>query len=521
MIKPIEDFQFRAITGVTFDSGTLQPPVRDMNSSQQAQWNWIMWKRTGGFNSGIADLNGLEASIQELNTLVHIHTNVTVQTQLDSKENSFGPGTINDYLRGDKTWHTLDTSAVIENGNLYFTDARARSALHNSAPITYNVNTGSIGITKSGVATDGYLSSADWNTFNNKFGPTTVGNLTEAVSHVLTVNGGTNCVIGPGTSIQVQKSDATHDGYLSSVDWNTFNNKMISPGVGTINDYLRGDNTWQTLDTSAVSENTNLYYTDARARASITCTVSGLTYTSGTGILSLTTGYIIPTTTQETNWNTAYSAYLAATALNTISTIVKRDASGRTAVSLQDDNLIPKLSVDHNNRLLYEATGKKVFDWSGTELKVFDDSGNNYFSIVRATGVSKQLGAIINNEATLSKYNYQNINMGFSGIWFLGIFTTIKVEIIGYTVTLRIPQLLDTATTASFITTGALPVAYRPTVTLHLFAPRTVNNGADASNDSLIIINTTGVMQIYNGVGNFSGAGSSGFRAFSITYSIL
>ena len=61
------------------------------------------------------------------------------------------------------------------------------------------------------------------------------------------------------------------------------------------------------INTSHVVESGNLYYTDVRARTSISCTATGLTYTSGTGVLSLTANYVIPTTTEETNWNDAYS----------------------------------------------------------------------------------------------------------------------------------------------------------------------------------------------------------------------
>lgn len=62
------------------------------------------------------------------------------------------------------------------------------------------------------------------------------------------------------------------------------------------------------VSTTDMPEGTNLYYTDARARTSISTTATGLTYTSGTGVLSLTAGYVIPTTTEETNWNTAYTS---------------------------------------------------------------------------------------------------------------------------------------------------------------------------------------------------------------------
>lgn len=49
------------------------------------------------------------------------------------------------------------------------------------------------------------------------------GNLTEATSSVLTISGGTGCVIGSGTTIQVLQSSAIQSGYLSSTDWSTFN----------------------------------------------------------------------------------------------------------------------------------------------------------------------------------------------------------------------------------------------------------------------------------------------------------
>jgi hypothetical protein len=97
-----------------------------------------------------------------------------------------------------------------------------------SAPLTGGTitTTGTIGITQSGVATDGYLSSTDWNTFNSKEPALTKGNLTEATSSVLTITGGTGAVIGSGTTIQVSQADASASGFLSSTDWNTFNNKQ-------------------------------------------------------------------------------------------------------------------------------------------------------------------------------------------------------------------------------------------------------------------------------------------------------
>lgn len=41
--------------------------------------------------------------------------------------------------------------------------------------------------------------------------------------------------------------------------------------------------------------------------ASLSSTATGLTYTNTTGVFSLTTGYVIPTTSSATNWDTAYT----------------------------------------------------------------------------------------------------------------------------------------------------------------------------------------------------------------------
>jgi hypothetical protein len=51
------------------------------------------------------------------------------------------------------------------------------------------------------------------------------GNVTEATSSVLTITGGTGAVLSALT-IQVKLAATGQSGYLSSTDWNTFNNKL-------------------------------------------------------------------------------------------------------------------------------------------------------------------------------------------------------------------------------------------------------------------------------------------------------
>lgn len=103
-------------------------------------------------------------------------------------------------------------------------------------------------------------------------------------------------------TLAITQAGASADGYLSSTDWNTFNNKQPLITAGTTAQYYRGDKTFQTLDTSVVPENTNLYYTDTRARAAITGTAP-ISVTSGVVSISqaggAANGYL-----SSTDWNT-------------------------------------------------------------------------------------------------------------------------------------------------------------------------------------------------------------------------
>jgi len=122
--------------------------------------------------------------------------------------NIAGAGTSSQVILGDLTLGTLTSGTV--------TDVTASSPLSSTGGATP-----AISITQSGTASDGYLSSTDWNTFNNK-GDGTVTSVTASIP--LSSTGGAT------PAISITQSDATTDGYLSSTDWNTFNNK----GDGTV-----------------------------------------------------------------------------------------------------------------------------------------------------------------------------------------------------------------------------------------------------------------------------------------------
>lgn len=79
------------------------------------------------------------------------------------------------------------TAQVTESGNLYYTDARARLALSASAPLSYNNGTGAFSISQASGSTNGFLSSTDWNTFNNK--QNALGFTPVPTTRTLTING--------------------------------------------------------------------------------------------------------------------------------------------------------------------------------------------------------------------------------------------------------------------------------------------------------------------------------------------
>lgn len=68
----------------------------------------------------------------------------------------------------------------------------------------------------------------------------TAGNLTDAGTDGIIITNGVGAVIGTGTSIAQHVADTSHNGYLSSADWNTFNGKQAAGNYITA---LTGDGT--------------------------------------------------------------------------------------------------------------------------------------------------------------------------------------------------------------------------------------------------------------------------------------
>lgn len=165
-------------------------------------------------------------------------------------------------------------------------------------------------------------------------------------------------------------------------NWNTAygwgNHALV--GYLTVETDPQFDTKFSAKTTANLTENTNLYYTDARARAAVSESVTGLDYNNSTGVLSQTTGYVIPTTTEQTNWGTAYSVV---NSFNTNAGFIKGDGAsgyfyvgetGTGTVALSDSPVFttqittPVIKSTANLSLLPTATG---------DLYLFSSTGAN------------------------------------------------------------------------------------------------------------------------------------------------
>jgi hypothetical protein len=135
---------------------------------------------------------------------------------------------------------TLTTSNITEGTNLYFTNARARTAISltttgNSGASNYNNGTGVLNVPQYSLAGLGGVPTTRALTINGiNFDLSadrtwSVGTVTNiATSGPIT--GGP--ITGTGT-IGITQASSTSDGFLSSTDWNTFNNKQATISLTT------------------------------------------------------------------------------------------------------------------------------------------------------------------------------------------------------------------------------------------------------------------------------------------------
>jgi len=180
------------------------------------------------------------------------------------------------------------TDDLSEGSNLFFTTSRARNAISASTGITYNSSTGAIGLTSTPTFTT--VTTTNLNVQNVTFTGTgavtiTSGNdLNFVAAGQISVNN--NPLVASATTDTTNASNIT-SGTLPNARLSAVPNSALANSSVTINGTTISLGGTGSITTTAISEGTNLYYTDARSRASIS--VSGsLSYNSSTGVISYT-----------------------------------------------------------------------------------------------------------------------------------------------------------------------------------------------------------------------------------------
>lgn len=170
------------------------------------------------------------------------------------------------------------------------------------------------------------------------------------------------------------------------------NSDAVMTVFGRLGNVVANTGDYTTLQ---VTEDTNLYFTQARARTSISETITGIDYDNTTGIFSLASGYVIPTTTQETNWTAGYNDKINSLGFS----------SGTLTLTQQDGGTLTQ-SLDGRYALLSGDTFTGDLKISGvngsTRNTYYQTSGSNRWRIY-ASGASES-GSNVGSDLLISNY---------------------------------------------------------------------------------------------------------------------
>jgi hypothetical protein len=175
--------------------------------------------------------------------------------------------------------------------------------------------------------------------FDSAFAAKSTTNLAEGTNlYFTTARGDANFATNFATKTTTNLPEGTNL-YFTNQRFDTrFSTKTttdLAEGTNLYYTQARFNTAFDAKTTTDLDEGTNLYYTDARARAAISENAVGLDYSSGSGVLSLTAGYAIPTTVKLGQYDTAYNRSIVSAAVTGTSTktltLTEQDANTITA----------------------------------------------------------------------------------------------------------------------------------------------------------------------------------------------
>ena len=291
-------------SGLAIDvtTGEQQTPTLSVNvddSSIEISADTLQVKASGVTNAMLA------------NSSVTINTNsLSLGGSLTLDTDDIGEGSTNLYYtqaRFDTAFSAKDTDDLTEGSiNVYFTDDRANTAIDNyvTGGTGVTVSLGEISIGQS-VATTADVNFATVETSGNVTvgGNLTVSGTTTTVNtetinladNIILLNSNATGTPSENAGIEVERGDSTNVQFF----WDEANDRWSTDG-GTLQSTIIGNVTGDVTGTVSDLSNhntddltegsTNQYYTDVRARGSVSTDVSSfLTYNSTTGVFSNTT----------------------------------------------------------------------------------------------------------------------------------------------------------------------------------------------------------------------------------------
>ena len=181
---------------------------------------------------------------------------------------------------------TLTTTNLSEGTNLYYTDARARAGISASSPLSYSASTGIFSMAAATTSVNGYLSAANFTTFNNKQTALTFGTGLTNTTSTITVNPSQNITTLSNLTSNGIVTTTGLAGTLSVVS--TLPVASGGTGAPTLTGIIKGNGT-----------------------AAFTAAIAGTDYLAPTGSAASLTSF--PTLNQSTTGNAATATKLAAT----------------------------------------------------------------------------------------------------------------------------------------------------------------------------------------------------------------
>lgn len=212
------------------------------------------------------------------------------------------------------------TAQVTESGNLYFTNARARAAISVTGDLAYSSSTGVISYTTPAIPAQ----------FNPIAG--TGISLSGTYPNItFTATGSGTGDVTSNTSLSVNGEIALFNGTTGKQIKRAANTGILKAASGVLATAVAGTDYLDpaTTTTTNIPQGTNLYFTNAVARAAIS--VSGdLSYNSGTGVISTPPKAFITLTTATPNWDytLGYNAQYTITGNRTLTFTVGSDNDG-------------------------------------------------------------------------------------------------------------------------------------------------------------------------------------------------